>query len=74
MHVESLLIVLPNIMTPPTTSPIATPVTVTIKRRRSQRQQDGLAGTRRSARALKRRHAGNDARVYGDDYGILPSD
>ena len=42
--------------------------------RRSKRQENASFGTRKSARTLKRRHAGNDARVYGDDYGILPSD
>lgn len=63
-------------MITPTTRPIAaTPAIITIgKPRRSKRQQDAEAGTRRSARTLKRRHAGNDTRIYGNDFGILPSD
>ena len=39
--------------------------------RRSKRQAEAVIGTRRSQRALKRRH---DSRTYGEDYGILPSD
>jgi hypothetical protein len=50
------------------------PNVVYIKPRRSKRQENASFGTRKSARALKRRHAGNNARVYGEDYGILPSD
>lgn len=56
---------------PPTRTVIVTPAP-----RRSKRQQDAL-GTRKSARAMKRgRHGsnGNDERIYGEDYGILPSD
>ena len=61
----------------PTTSAATTksPPTVYMKQpRRSKRQENASFGTRKSARTLKRRHAGNNARVYGDDYGILPSD
>ena len=63
-------------MITPTTSPVAaTPAIITIgKPRRSNRKIAAEAGTRRSARALKRRHSGNDTRIYGDDFGILPSD
>eukprot|EP00984_Skeletonema_dohrnii_P017275 scaffold7831_cov65-Skeletonema_dohrnii-CCMP3373.AAC.2 len=56
------------------TSATKSPSVVYMKPRRSKRQENASFGTRKSARALKRRHAGNDARVYGDDYGILPSD
>ena len=68
-----------NIMnTPPSTNSIAAvaaPAIVTIAPpRRSKRQADATNGTRRSQRALKRKHAGNDTRIYGEDYGILPSD
>jgi len=61
-------------MNTPAATTNAAPATITIKPRRSKRQQDATFGTRRSQRALKRRHAGNDSRIYGDDYGILPSD
>jgi hypothetical protein len=57
-----------------TTTAAKSPNVVYIKPRRSKRQENASFGTRKSARALKRRHAGNDARVYGEDYGILPSD
>ena len=50
------------------------PSVVYMKPRRSKRQENASFGTRKSARTLKRRHAGSDARAYGDDYGILPSD
>lgn len=53
----------------------ATATTINIpKPRRSKRQQDAIIGTRRSQRTFKRRHSGTDARIYGEDYGILPSD
>jgi len=62
----------------PTAGGVATPANAKprapVSTRRSKRQQDAQVGTRRSQRALKRRHAGNDARIYGEDYGILPSD
>jgi hypothetical protein len=41
--------------------------------RRSVRQATSTIGTRRSARALKKRHHGG-GQIYGQDYGILPSD
>ena len=58
---------------------MATPV-VAVVVRRSQRQQEALsasgASTRRSQRVTlnRRKHDGNDAKIYGEDYGILPSD
>jgi len=60
-------------ITPPST-PVG-PQSITLKPpRRSKRQQDGLAGTRKSARKRQRRHGGADAKIYANDYGILPSD
>ena len=41
--------------------------------RRSIRQASSIVGTRRSARALKKRHQ-SGGQIYGQDYGILPSD
>lgn len=41
--------------------------------RRSIRQASSTNGTRRSARALKKRHLGG-GQIFGNDYGILPSD
>eukprot|EP00956_Cyclotella_meneghiniana_P036964 scaffold133326_cov31-Cyclotella_meneghiniana.AAC.2 len=42
--------------------------------RRSIRQATSSNGTRRSARALNKRHCGLSGQIYGNDYGILPSD
>jgi len=61
----------------PSSSPIisAPPASVTaFKPRRSKRQESATFGTRRSLRAVMKKHAGNDFKIYGDDYGILPSD
>jgi len=58
---------------------MATPV-VAVVVRRSQRQQEALSAngalTRRSQRVTlnRRKHDWNDAKIYGEDYGILPSD
>jgi len=61
----------------PSSSPIisAPPASVAaFKPRRSKRQESATFGTRRSLRAAMKKHAGNDFKIYGDDYGILPSD
>ena len=60
-------------ITPPSTPQASQAITLKPPRR-SKRQQDGLAGTRKSARKRQRRHGGADAKIYGNDYGILPSD
>ena len=56
---------------------MATPPAAAAVVRRSQRQQEASgAPTRRSQRMTlnRRKHDGNDAKIYGEDYGILPSD
>ena len=43
--------------------------------RRAKRQQEGEEKkTHKSVRKRQRRQGGSDATIYGNDYGILPSD
>jgi len=52
----------------PRSSPKAEP-------RRAKHQQEGEEKkTHKSVRKRQRRHGVSDAQIYGNDYGILPSD
>jgi len=43
--------------------------------RRAKRRQDGEEKkTHKSTRKRQRRHGGSDETIYGQDFGILPSD
>ena len=43
--------------------------------RRAKRQQEGEEKkTHKSSQKRQRQHGGSDAKIYGNDFGILPSD
>ena len=53
----------------PRSSPKAEP------KRRAKRRQDGEEKkTHKSSQKRQRRHGGSDSNIYGNDFGILPSD